>query len=64
MTQLIRAPARKARDPCSNPGPGENFSLKFLIKLSDFKRKSEPEPEDLEVRGLNPGSGSIFPLEI
>ena len=29
MAQLVRAPACKARDPASNPGPGENFSLKL-----------------------------------
>ena len=28
MIQLVRAPARRAGDPDSNPGPGENFSLK------------------------------------
>ena len=31
MAQLVRAPARRAGDPGSNPGPGENFSHKFLI---------------------------------
>ena len=31
MTQLVRAPARRAGDPGSNPGPGENFSLKLLM---------------------------------
>ena len=30
MAQLVRAPARRAADPGSNPGPGENFSLKLL----------------------------------
>ena len=25
------APVRRAGDPGSNPGPGENFSLKLLI---------------------------------
>ena len=29
--QLFRAPVRRAGDPGSNPGPGENFSLKLLI---------------------------------
>ena len=30
IAQLIRAPARKAGDSGSNPGPGENFSLKLI----------------------------------
>ena len=30
MAQLVRVPARRAGDPGSNPGPGENFSLKLL----------------------------------
>ena len=29
MAQLVRAPARRAGDPGSNPGPGENFSPKL-----------------------------------
>ena len=28
----VRAPACRAGDAGSNPGPGENFSLKLLIK--------------------------------
>ena len=28
---VVIAPARRAGDPCSNPGPGENISLKLLI---------------------------------
>ena len=31
MAQFIRGPARRAGDPGSNPGPGENFSHKLLI---------------------------------
>ena len=31
MAQLVRAPERRAGDPGSNPGPGENFYLKLLI---------------------------------
>ena len=27
---VVIAPARRAGDPGSNPGPGENFSLKLL----------------------------------
>ena len=27
---VVKAPARRAGDPGSNPGPGENFSLKLL----------------------------------
>ena len=27
---VVIAPARRAGDPGSNPGPGENFSLKML----------------------------------
>ena len=30
---VVIAPARRAGDPGSNPGPGENFSLKLLIVL-------------------------------
>ena len=30
MAQLVRRPAHRAGDPGSNPGPGENFSLKLL----------------------------------
>ena len=33
MAQLVREPARRAGDPGSNPGPGENFSLKLLISI-------------------------------
>ena len=33
---VVKVPARTAGDPGSNPGPGENFSLKLLIyNLSD-----------------------------
>ena len=28
---VVIAPARRAGDPASNPGPGEDFSLKLLI---------------------------------
>ena len=36
MAQLVRATARRVGDLGSNPGPGENFSLKLLIyDLSD-----------------------------
>ena len=31
MAKLVRAPAHRAGDLGSNPGPGENFSLKLLI---------------------------------
>ena len=30
---MVIAPARIAGDPGSNPGPGENFSLKLLIYI-------------------------------
>ena len=33
MAQLVRAPARRAGDPGSSPGPGENFSFKLLIYI-------------------------------
>ena len=33
MAQLVRAPARKAVDPGSNPGPDNNFSLKLTTKF-------------------------------
>ena len=32
MTQLVRAPERKAGEPGSIPGPGENFSLKLTTQ--------------------------------
>ena len=39
---VVIAPARRAGDLGSNPGPGENFSLKLLIyDLSDGYSKSE-----------------------
>ena len=31
MTQLVRAPERRAGVPGSNSGPGVNFSLNLLI---------------------------------
>ena len=31
VAQLDRAPARRAADPGSNPGPDENFSLKSTV---------------------------------
>ena len=31
---MVIAPARRAGDPGSIPGPGENFSLKLLIRVS------------------------------
>ena len=30
---MVIAPARRAGDPGSNPGSGENFSLKLLIYI-------------------------------
>ena len=33
------APARRAGDPGSNPGPGENFSLKLLTANSIKKKR-------------------------
>ena len=32
MAQLVRVSALKARDPGSNPSPGENFSLKLTTQ--------------------------------
>ena len=32
VAQLVRAPAREARDPGSNPGPGENFLVKLTTQ--------------------------------
>ena len=40
MAQLVRAPARRAGDPGSNPGPGENFSLKLIYDLPDSYSES------------------------
>ena len=31
---VVKASARRAGDPGSNPGPGENFSLKLLTSYS------------------------------
>ena len=40
MAQLVRAPACKAGDPGSNPGPSENFSLKLTWDLpEDYSEK-------------------------
>ena len=33
---MVIAPARRAGDPGSNPGPGEIFSLKLLISTSQI----------------------------
>ena len=33
---VIIAPAHRAGDPSSNPGPGENFSLKLLKEYVKF----------------------------
>ena len=33
---VVIAPARRAGDPGSIPGPGENFSIKLLTLLSGF----------------------------
>ena len=33
---VVIAPARRAGDPGSNPGPGENFFLKLLIYVYDY----------------------------
>ena len=44
---MVIAPARRAGDPGSIPGPGENFSLKLLIyDLSEgySKAKSASKP--------------------
>ena len=35
---VVIAPARRAGDPGSNPGPGENFSLKLLVYISNMSR--------------------------
>ena len=34
VAQLVREPARKTGDPGSNPGPGENFSLKINQRVT------------------------------
>ena len=33
---MVIAPARRAGVPGSNPGPGENFSLKLLIYIDSY----------------------------
>ena len=35
---VVVAPARRAGDPGSIPGPGESFSLKLLILINLLKR--------------------------
>ena len=43
MAQLVSAPERRSGDPGSNPGPGENFSLKLLtiiFTISDLETGS------------------------
>ena len=37
---VVIAPARRAGDPGSIPGPGENFSLKLLIGVFDVPMTS------------------------
>ena len=42
---VVIAPARRAGDPGSNPGPGENFSLKLLcisekLQIEDAYREN------------------------
>ena len=37
---MIIAPARRTGDPDSNPGPGENFSLKLIIYIIPQIEKS------------------------
>ena len=55
VDQLVRAPARKAGDPGSNPGPGENFSLKLtkitcLFLLADFVLEAQgPEKKSISA---------------
>ena len=38
---MVIAPARRAGDPGSNPGPGENFSLKLLIYIYIYGPKRD-----------------------
>ena len=35
---MVRVPAHKAGDPSSNPGPGENFSLKLTTSVNALKK--------------------------
>ena len=37
---MVIAPARRAGDPGSIPGPGENFSLKLLINIGVLSERS------------------------
>ena len=46
---VVIAPARGAGDPCSNPGPGENSSLKLLI----FKLTSKYKPIVYALKNYN-----------
>ena len=51
MAQLVRAPARKAGDPGSNPGLGENFSLKLT---------SQRKVEKTNVFVLNNNMSAVY----
>ena len=43
---MVIAPARRAGDPVSNAGPGENFSLKLFIYIYLFICKIQLIPHE------------------
>ena len=50
---VVIAPARRAGDPGSNPGPGEFFSLKLLIKMvSLFNKNNQSELHEIKFLNL------------
>ena len=70
MAKLVRAPAHRAGDPGSNPGPGENFSLKLLITIIRLYRRFfynivgilNPKQICLLYKSLYPQSSSVGSL--
>ena len=47
---VVIAPVRRAGDPGSNPGPGENFSLKLLVAVG-FHYKLVATPNSSRYTG-------------
>ena len=43
---MVIAPARRAGDPGSIPGPGENFSLKLLVIFDNLRQYNGNSSED------------------
>ena len=49
---VVIAPARRAVDPGSIPGPGENFSLKLLTKENSWQNKNKLKKKPTNQRIL------------